>query len=97
MSAASIAVLSAAKRWRTNFPNHERLAPDSATAPSGGMPETVELAAEDALALTDDRLHTPYPEQLAPPNTQNRAQCGWLSAIGCTASASAGPRSKPLS
>ena len=41
----------------------------------------------------DDRQ--PHPEQLAPPSTQKRAQCGWLSATGRIAPASVGPRSKP--
>ena len=31
------------------------------------------------------RAATPQPEQLAPPRTQKRAQCGWLSATGRTA------------
>lgn len=35
----------------------------------------------------------PQPEQLAPPRTQNRAQCGWLSATSPPAAASVAPSS----
>lgn len=33
-----VRVVDVARRWRTNFPNHERVSPETATAPASGSP-----------------------------------------------------------
>ena len=51
---------------------------------------------EDIDTVEDwERWRTSQALQEAPPSTQNRAQCGWLSDTGPDAPASVGPRSKP--
>jgi N-acyl-D-aspartate/D-glutamate deacylase len=39
-----IDVASAARKWRTNFPNHERLTPENGLSSMAGMKETVEIS-----------------------------------------------------
>lgn len=39
-----IAVLSAARAWRTNFPNHERLSPTNGFSSLAGVAETIDIA-----------------------------------------------------
>lgn len=50
-----------------------------------------------ASPLESPKESSTQPEQLAPPSTQNLAQCGWLSDTSCDASSSVAPMSKPAS
>jgi N-acyl-D-amino-acid deacylase len=45
-----IDVVAAARNWRTNFPNHERLTPENGLSSMAGMKETVEIAERAGLA-----------------------------------------------
>jgi N-acyl-D-amino-acid deacylase len=45
-----IDVVSAARPWRTNFPNHERLTPENGLSSMAGMTETVKIAERAGLA-----------------------------------------------
>ena len=45
-----VAVVSAGSRWRTNFPNHERLTPESGYSGLTGIRETIEIADASGLA-----------------------------------------------
>lgn len=45
----AIAVMKAATPWRTNFPNHDRLTPESNYSSLAGMAETIEIAEKAGL------------------------------------------------
>lgn len=49
-AAEATAVASAASRWRTNYPNHERLTPESGFSSLAGAAETIEIASKAGLA-----------------------------------------------
>jgi N-acyl-D-aspartate/D-glutamate deacylase len=49
-TAEVISVVSVAKDWRTNFPNHERLTPESHYSSRVGIAETLEIGAAAGLA-----------------------------------------------
>ena len=45
-----IAVVSAAKTWRTNFPNHDRITPESGFSSRVGVAETISIASAAGLS-----------------------------------------------
>ncbi|GIL37975.1 N-acyl-D-amino-acid deacylase family protein [Roseiterribacter gracilis] len=50
-----IEIASAARKWRTNFPNHERLTPENGLSSMAGMKETVEIS--EAAGLYPEITH----------------------------------------
>lgn len=44
-----VRVISAARKWRTNFPNHDRLRPEEGTSSYKGMVETIAIAKQAGL------------------------------------------------
>ena len=57
------AVLSAARRWRTNFPNHERLRPEEDYSSYKGMRETIDLAERGGVMPVITHIKTQGAEQ----------------------------------
>lgn len=59
-----VRVVSAARDWRTNFPNHERLTPETDFSGMIGMRETVDIATKAGLAPVITHLKSQGAEQL---------------------------------
>ena len=51
----AIAVASAARKWRTNFPNHERIRPETGYSSIEGIKETIQIA--EAAGLSPEITH----------------------------------------
>jgi N-acyl-D-aspartate/D-glutamate deacylase len=58
-----VRVVSAGRPWRTNFPNHERLAPETDYRGMVGMRETVEIAVKAGLAPVITHMKSQGAEQ----------------------------------
>jgi N-acyl-D-amino-acid deacylase len=62
-----IEVVSAARGWRTNFPNHERLTPESGFSSTAGIAETIEIANRAGLTPVITHIKAQGHEQGASP------------------------------